>query len=59
MAGRYYWYHKFDSYNSTKKIVKLKSSIEKVLNQKSVNPKNLAKITGQLSSMHPALVPIV
>ena len=38
------------------KNVKLKSSVENIFNQKSVTPKHLVKIAGQLSSMRLALV---
>ena len=41
------------------KIVKVKSSIENVLNQKSVTPIHLEKIAGQLSPTHLALGLIV
>ena len=40
-------------------IAKLKSSIENVLNQKSLTPKLLAKLAGQFSYVHMALGPIV
>ena len=42
-----------------KRFVKLKSSTENILNQKSLIPKHLAKIAGQLSSMQLALGPII
>ena len=40
ITGRYYWYHEFDFTIPQEKIVKLKYSIENVVNQKSVTPKH-------------------